>query len=235
MDALLAFPSILLALVVIAALGPSIQNVMIAVGVATVPQYARLVRGSVLSIKQLPYVEAARVVGNPPWRIMLRHVLANAYAPVVVLSTLQVGNAILIGSGLSFLGLGAQPPTPEWGLMSSGGPRSPAQGLVDFDLPGPCHSDRRRRLQPGGRWPSLRLRSSHADRRMITVETPMSQPEKTTKASDPFVGMQISPISFMDEGVDAVLDTLQHRVGVNVLMIGTISWLGLKVGRRISA
>ena len=81
-DALLAFPSILLALVVIAALGPSIQNVMIAVGVATVPHYARLVRGSVLSIKQLPYVEAARVVGNPPWRIMLRHVLANAYAPV---------------------------------------------------------------------------------------------------------------------------------------------------------
>jgi peptide/nickel transport system permease protein len=121
MDALLAFPSILLALVVIVALGTSIENVMIAVGVATVPQYARLVRGSVLSIKQLPYVEAARVVGNRPWRIMLRHVLVNAYAPVVVLSTLQVGNAILIGSGLSFLGLGAQPPTPEWGLMSAEG------------------------------------------------------------------------------------------------------------------
>ena len=121
MDAMLAFPSILLALVVIAALGPSIQNVMIAVGVATVPQYARLVRGSVLSIKQLPYVEAARVVGNPARRIMFNHVLANAYAPVVVLSTLQVGNAILIGSGLSFLGLGAQPPTPEWGLMSAEG------------------------------------------------------------------------------------------------------------------
>ena len=121
MDALLAFPSILLALVVIVALGTSIENVMIAVGVATVPQYARLVRGSVLSIKQLPYVEAARVVGNRPWRIMLRHVLVNAYAPVVVLSTLQIGNAILIGSGLSFLGLGAQPPIPEWGLMSAEG------------------------------------------------------------------------------------------------------------------
>lgn len=121
MDALLAFPSILLALVIIASLGPSLRNVMIAVGIATVPQYARLVRGSVLSIKQLPYVEAARVVGNPHWRIMTRHVLANAYAPVVVLSTLQVGNAILIGSGLSFLGLGAQPPIPEWGLMSAEG------------------------------------------------------------------------------------------------------------------
>lgn len=120
-DALLAFPSILLALVIIAALGPNLQNVMIAVGIGTVPLYARLVRGSVLSVKQLPYVEAARVLGNPPLRIMIRHVLANAYAPIVVLSTLQVGNAILVGSGLSFLGLGAQPPTPEWGLMSAEG------------------------------------------------------------------------------------------------------------------
>jgi len=120
-DALLAFPSILLALVVIAALGPSIQNVMIAVGIATVPQYARLARGSVLGIKALPYVEAARVSGAGGLRIMFRHILLNANAPLVVLSTLQVGQAILIGSGLSFLGLGAQPPTPEWGLMSAEG------------------------------------------------------------------------------------------------------------------
>jgi peptide/nickel transport system permease protein len=120
-DALLAFPSILLALIIIASLGPSLRNVMIAVGIGTIPQYARLVRGSVLAVKGLTYVEAARVVGNRPMRIMFRHVLANAYAPVVVLSTLQVGNAILIGSGLSFLGLGAQPPIPEWGLMSAEG------------------------------------------------------------------------------------------------------------------
>jgi peptide/nickel transport system permease protein len=120
-DAMLAFPSILLALIIIASLGPSLQNVMIAVGIGTIPQYARLVRGSVLSVKSLTYVEAARVVGNRPMRIMFRHVLANAYAPVVVLSTLQVGNAILVGSGLSFLGLGAQPPIPEWGLMSAEG------------------------------------------------------------------------------------------------------------------
>jgi peptide/nickel transport system permease protein len=120
-DALLAFPSILLALVIIAALGPSLPNVMIAVGIGTIPLYARLTRGSVLGVKRLPYVEAARVLGNPPARIMLRHVLANCYAPIVVLSTLQVGNAILVGSGLSFLGLGAQPPTPEWGLMSAEG------------------------------------------------------------------------------------------------------------------
>lgn len=120
-DALLAFPSILLALVVIAALGPSIQNMMIAVGIATLPEYARIARGSTLAIKALPYVEAARLVGNGHGRTMARHVLANANAPLVVLATLQVGNAILIGSGLSFLGLGAQPPTPEWGLMSAEG------------------------------------------------------------------------------------------------------------------
>lgn len=120
-DALLAFPSILLALVIIAALGPSLPNVMIAVGIGTIPLYARLTRGSVLGVKRLPYVEAARIVGNPAHRIMLRHVLVNCYAPIVVLSTLQVGNAILVGSGLSFLGLGAQPPTPEWGLMSAEG------------------------------------------------------------------------------------------------------------------
>ena len=120
-DALLAFPSILLALVVIAALGPSIQNMMIAVGIATLPEYARLARGSVLAIKSLPYVEAARLVGNGHGRTMFRHILANANAPLVVLATLQVGNAILIGAGLSFLGLGAQPPTPEWGLMSAEG------------------------------------------------------------------------------------------------------------------
>lgn len=120
-DALLAFPSILLALVVIAALGASIQNMMIAVGIATLPDYARLVRGTVLSIKSQPYVEAARLVGNSHLRIMARHILINANAPIVVLATLQIGSAILIGAGLSFLGLGAQPPTPEWGLMSAEG------------------------------------------------------------------------------------------------------------------
>lgn len=121
LDALLAFPSILLALVVIAALGPSIQNMMIAVGIASLPEYARLTRGSVLSIRAQPYVEAARLVGNSNLRTMFLHILTNANAPLVVLATLQVGNAILIGAGLSFLGLGAQPPTPEWGLMSAEG------------------------------------------------------------------------------------------------------------------
>lgn len=120
-DALLAFPGILLALVVIAALGPSIINVMIAVGISTVPEYARLSRSKVLSVKETPYVEAAKGLGGQAGRIILKHVLPNISGPLIVLSTLQVGNAILVGSGLSFLGMGAQPPTPEWGLMTAEG------------------------------------------------------------------------------------------------------------------
>ena len=121
MDAMLAFPGMLLALVVIAALGPSIRNVMLAVGISTIPIYARLVRGMVLSIKESPYIDAARLVGASSYHIMSRHILPNALSPIIVLSTLQVGSAILVGSGLSFLGLGAQPPTPEWGLMTAEG------------------------------------------------------------------------------------------------------------------
>lgn len=120
-DAMLAFPGILLALTVIVALGTGIENVMIAVGVATVPGYARLVRGTVLSAKENVYVEAARVIGCSSTRIMFRHILPNVIAPVIVLSTLRFGIAILSAAGLSFLGLGAQPPTPEWGLMVSMG------------------------------------------------------------------------------------------------------------------
>ncbi len=121
MDAMLAFPGLLLALIIIATLGPSIRNVMIAVGFATIPQYARLTRGSVLSVREMPYVESARVIGGSSQRIIFQHILPNVAAPLIVLSTLQVGNAILVGAGLSFLGLGAQPPTPEWGLMAAEG------------------------------------------------------------------------------------------------------------------
>ena len=121
MDAMLAFPGLLLALIIIATLGPSIRNVMIAVGFSTIPQYARLTRGSVLSVREMPYVESARVIGGSSPRIIFQHILPNVAAPLIVLSTLQVGNAILVGAGLSFLGLGAQPPTPEWGLMAAEG------------------------------------------------------------------------------------------------------------------
>ena len=120
-DTLLAFPGILLALVVIAAIGPGLDNVVIAVGVALIPPFARLTRGSVLSIREEVYVEASQAIGARKLRIMLRHVLPNAIGPIIVFTSLQLGTAILFAAGLSFLGLGAQPPTPEWGLMCSQG------------------------------------------------------------------------------------------------------------------
>jgi peptide/nickel transport system permease protein len=120
-DAMLAFPGLLLALVVIAALGPGLPNVMVAVGISSIPLYARLVRGSCLSTREMEYVQAARAVGSRDDRIMARHILPNLGGPIIVLSTLQIGSAILVGSALSFLGMGAQPPTPEWGLMAAEG------------------------------------------------------------------------------------------------------------------
>jgi len=120
-DAMLAFPGLLLALVVIAALGPGLANVVLAVGVSSVPLYARLVRGTCLTVREMDYVQAARTVGGADLRVMLRHILPNLSGPIIVLSTLQVGSAILVGSALSYLGMGAQPPTPEWGLMTAEG------------------------------------------------------------------------------------------------------------------
>jgi peptide/nickel transport system permease protein len=121
MDSLLAFPGILLALAVIAVLGPGLSNVMVAVGVSYVPHYTRVVRSSVLSAKVSPYVDAARAVGCRDARLVLAHILPNALTPVIALATLGVATAILVAAGLSFLGLGAQPPTPEWGAMVSSG------------------------------------------------------------------------------------------------------------------
>ena len=120
-DMLLAFPGILLALTIVAFLGPGLTNTMIAVGISLIPNFARLVRGSVLSIKESLYVQAAECVGCGHGRIMFRHILPNALAPVLVLASLAYGWSILNAAGLSFLGLGAQPPTPEWGLMLSDG------------------------------------------------------------------------------------------------------------------
>jgi peptide/nickel transport system permease protein len=116
-DIMLAFPGFLLALAIIAMLGPNLRNAMIAVGIGSSTGFARLVRGSVLSIKQNDYVVAAHVVGAPSSRIMRAHVLPNALTPVIVLATLELPAAILVAASLSFLGLGAQPPSPEWGAM----------------------------------------------------------------------------------------------------------------------
>jgi len=121
MDMMLAFPGILLALSIIAIFGPGLVNLMIAVGISSVPAYTRLVRGTVFTVKRQTYVEAAQVVGVGSVRIMARHILPNVLAPVIVLATLGIAQAILIGAALSFLGLGAKPPTPEWGAMLSEG------------------------------------------------------------------------------------------------------------------
>jgi peptide/nickel transport system permease protein len=120
-DLWMAMPGILLAMVFIFTLGPSLTNVIIGVGLAGVPDFARLVRGSVLSAREHQYVEAARVLGARDTTIMFRHILPNVVAPVLIVATLGVGGAILGVAGLSFLGVGAQPPAPEWGVIISDG------------------------------------------------------------------------------------------------------------------
>jgi peptide/nickel transport system permease protein len=121
MDILMAFPGMLLALAIVSALGPGTVNLMIALGVYSVPFFARVVRGSVLSVREMEYVEAAKAVGQSNFFIVFSHILPNCVGPILVLATLRVAIAILNGAGLSFLGLGPQPPTPEWGAMLSSG------------------------------------------------------------------------------------------------------------------
>ena len=121
MDVLLSIPQTLLAIAIVAALGPSLMNLMIAVGISAVPTYARIVRGSVLSIRSMEFIEAARAAGSSDLRIILKHIIPNSMAPIIVQSTLGVASAILNAAGLSFIGLGIQPPNPEWGAMLSGG------------------------------------------------------------------------------------------------------------------
>ena len=120
-DIMIAFPGILLAIVVVTVLGVGVENVMIATGVASIPIYARLVRGSVLAIKEQSYVAAAHAAGLGHLRIIFRQILPNCLAPIIVQSTFQIATSILWAAGLGFLGLGAQAPTPEWGAILSNG------------------------------------------------------------------------------------------------------------------
>ncbi|MCR3955653.1 MAG: ABC transporter permease [Gudongella sp.] len=121
MDVLLAIPSMLLAIAIVAALGPGLTNLMIAVGISSIPTYARTVRAAVMSIKGMEYIEASKVSGSRDIRIIFKHILPNSLAPVIVQATLGVASAILTAAGMSFIGLGIQPPNPEWGAMLSGG------------------------------------------------------------------------------------------------------------------
>lgn len=120
-DLMLTFPGILLALVIVAVLGPSLMNAMIAVGISASPTYARVVRATTLANKTEAYIEAARALGCSTLRIMVKHILPNTMAPLIVLGTLGVAGAMISAAALSFLGLGAQPPEPEWGALLSEG------------------------------------------------------------------------------------------------------------------
>lgn len=121
MDIMLAFPGILLALTLVAFLGASLGNLIIALGISSIPQYTRLVRGTVLSAKNNLHVEAARALGTSTFRIAIWHILPSILSPLIVVATLGIAWAIMNGAALSFLGLGAKPPTPEWGIMLSEG------------------------------------------------------------------------------------------------------------------
>jgi len=118
-DIMLAFPSILLAIAVVAILGPSLRNALIAIAVVNIPNFGRLVRSKVLSVKQEEYIMAARAIGMKDSRILLRHILPNSISPVIVQATLAIATAIIEAAALGFLGMGAQAPTPEWGKMLS--------------------------------------------------------------------------------------------------------------------
>ena len=117
MDVLLAFPSLLLAIAIVTVLGPGLINALLAIGIVSIPVYARVVRASVLVVKEMDFVAASRAMGASKFHLMLRRILPNSLTPIIVAGTLGVATAILDAAALSFLGLGAQPPTPEWGLM----------------------------------------------------------------------------------------------------------------------
>ena len=119
MDILLAFPGIFLAISIIAVLGPGLVNLMLAAGIYSVPQFARIVRGSILSLKEKEFVEAARAAGESDRSILFRYLLPNSMAPIIIQTTLRMATVLLTASGLSFLGLGVQPPRAEWGAMLS--------------------------------------------------------------------------------------------------------------------
>ena len=121
MDVFMAVPSILLAIAIVSALGANLINLMFAISISSIPQYARILRASVLSVRDQEFIEAAKAIGANDFRIIFRHIIPNALAPVIVQAALGVAGAILSTAGLSFIGLGIQPPEPEWGAMLAGG------------------------------------------------------------------------------------------------------------------
>ncbi len=121
MDLILAFPGIIFAIWLVSMLGPGVNQVIVAIAFWNLPEYSRVIRASVMAIKEVDYIQAARALGANYWRIIFGHMLPNVIAPIIIISSLSISGAILSGATLSFLGLGAQPPTPEWGAMLSDG------------------------------------------------------------------------------------------------------------------
>lgn len=116
-DILMAFPSLLMAIAIVAILGVGLTNAMIAVAISVIPSFVRVVRGAVLAVREKEYIESAKALGVKDWKIILKHILPNVASPIIVLATLEFGACILAAAALSFLGLGAQPPNPEWGAL----------------------------------------------------------------------------------------------------------------------
>ncbi len=150
-DALLAFPGILLALGLLAVVGANKYGIIVALGLAYAPSVARIMRGTVLSLREQEFIASSRVIGNSEGYTMLRHVLPNCLAPLTVLATSMFGWALLAESALSFLGLGVPPPAPTWGNMLASQPALYRPGRLARHLPGPVHLDDPARHQPAGR------------------------------------------------------------------------------------
>ncbi len=138
-DMMLAFPGFLLALGLVAVLGVGLKNTVVSIGISMVPIYIRLVRGCVLTVREQVYVEAARAVGTRDYKIILKHILPNVMVPITVQTSLGMGNAILFAAGLGFLGIGVQPPTPEWGAMLGSGRAYLFNAPHVATFPGDCH------------------------------------------------------------------------------------------------
>lgn len=136
MDVLLAFPGILLALAIVSVLGANLNNVILSVGIFSIPVFARIVRGSTLAVKKLEYIDAIKALGASDARIIFKHILPNVTSPIIVQATLNIATSVLTASGLSFLGMGAQPPTPEWGAMLSDGRNYMWQAAHVATIPG---------------------------------------------------------------------------------------------------
>ena len=161
-DAMLACPFLILAIALAAFLGPDLTNAMIAIGVSTAPRFMRVARAATLDASSNDYVEAARAIGNPGWRVAVRHVLPNIVPPIMVQGTLAIAAAIIAEASLSFLGLGQQPPAPSWGSMLNSAQRFLTQAPWLAVFPGLGDLPRRAVVQPGGRRAARRARSAGA-------------------------------------------------------------------------